>query len=204
QYEPETWAEELVQPAKAADHRRLAQIYLMAAQCYAAGRTDDAVGYYEAGHTAHVCGRYDDVPYDEDALFAGIYLWVGRPERWAEVCRETIAHRPGCRVSTRACLALALLNSGAGDEAVAACDGLLAAVGTTSNAWEKVLGLMGYGMVRWSVNGTVPLDAEDAAKASDVLSQALKIAQDSGNRQLETHTVAGLAVFVGAHGNPVD
>src|SRR5262249_10464761 len=48
QYEPVTWAEELVQPAKAADHRRLAQLYMMAGQCYAAGRTDDAVGYYEA------------------------------------------------------------------------------------------------------------------------------------------------------------
>ena len=43
-YEPATWAEELIAPAKAVDHRRLAQLHFMAAECYAAGRSDDAVG----------------------------------------------------------------------------------------------------------------------------------------------------------------
>ena len=33
QYEPVGWAEELIEPAKAADHRRLAQLYVMAALC---------------------------------------------------------------------------------------------------------------------------------------------------------------------------
>jgi predicted ATPase len=48
QYEPVGWAEELLEPARAADHRRLLQLYVMASQCYAAGRTDDAFGYLEA------------------------------------------------------------------------------------------------------------------------------------------------------------
>ena len=39
----------LIEPAKAVDHRRLAQLCVMAAQCFAAGRIDDAVGYAETG-----------------------------------------------------------------------------------------------------------------------------------------------------------
>ena len=36
-YEPATWAEELIEAATAVDHRRLAQLQFMAAECYAAG-----------------------------------------------------------------------------------------------------------------------------------------------------------------------
>ena len=39
QHEPIAWAEELIEPARAVEHRRLAQLYVMAAQCYV-GRTD--------------------------------------------------------------------------------------------------------------------------------------------------------------------
>jgi predicted ATPase/class 3 adenylate cyclase len=48
QYEPVAWAEELIEPARAVNHRRLLQLYVLAAQCFAAGRTDDAFGYLEA------------------------------------------------------------------------------------------------------------------------------------------------------------
>ena len=48
QYEPVAWAEELIEPARAVNHRRLLQLYVLAAQCYAAGRADDAFGYLEA------------------------------------------------------------------------------------------------------------------------------------------------------------
>ena len=43
QNEPATWAEELIEPARSVDHRRLAQLYVMASQCYAVGRVDDAL-----------------------------------------------------------------------------------------------------------------------------------------------------------------
>ena len=38
QYEPIAWAEELIEPARAVDHPRLAGLYVMASQCYLAGR----------------------------------------------------------------------------------------------------------------------------------------------------------------------
>jgi predicted ATPase/class 3 adenylate cyclase len=42
-YEPIAWAEELIEPARAVDHLRLAALYMMASQCYMAGRPEAAV-----------------------------------------------------------------------------------------------------------------------------------------------------------------
>ena len=48
-YEPIAWAEELIEPARAVDHPRLAVLYVMASQCYTTGRIEAAVGYSDAG-----------------------------------------------------------------------------------------------------------------------------------------------------------
>jgi len=50
--EPITWTEELIEPARAADHPRLASLYVMATQCWIVGRMDEAVRYSEVGHVA--------------------------------------------------------------------------------------------------------------------------------------------------------
>ena len=50
-YEPIAWAEELIEPARAVDHPRLAFLYVMASQCCMAGRIEAAVGYSDAGQT---------------------------------------------------------------------------------------------------------------------------------------------------------
>jgi predicted ATPase len=47
-YEPIGWAEELIEPARAADHPRLAEVYAVASQCYLTGRLDDGVRYTDA------------------------------------------------------------------------------------------------------------------------------------------------------------
>ena len=54
-YEPIAWAEELIEPARAVDHPRLAFLYVMASLCYMAGRIEAAVGYSDAGQI--VLGR---------------------------------------------------------------------------------------------------------------------------------------------------
>ena len=53
QYEPVGWAEELIDRARAVDHRRLPQLYVMAAMCYATGRVDDSVGYADSRPAGH-------------------------------------------------------------------------------------------------------------------------------------------------------
>ena len=54
---------------------------------------------------------------------------------------------------------------------------------------------MGYGLVRQDIDPVV---------AYDVLRQALRIGQDSGNRQLESHAAANLANLAALHGDPTD
>ena len=56
------WAEELIEPARAVDHPRLAFLYVMASQCYMAGRIEAAVGYSDAGQIVLGRGR-DELPY---------------------------------------------------------------------------------------------------------------------------------------------
>ena len=49
---PIAWAEELIEPARAVDHPRLAFLYAMATQCWFVGRIEEAVRYSEAGQAA--------------------------------------------------------------------------------------------------------------------------------------------------------
>ena len=47
-HEPIAWAEELIEPARAVDHPRLAALYVMAALCWTLGRIEEAVRYSDA------------------------------------------------------------------------------------------------------------------------------------------------------------
>ncbi len=65
--EPIAWAEELIEPARAVDHPRLAFLYVIASQCFTAGRIEAAVGYSDAGQI--VLGRSRDaLPYGIEGL----------------------------------------------------------------------------------------------------------------------------------------
>ena len=118
-YEPIAWAEELIEPARAVDHPRLAFLYVMASQCFM-DRTDRG----------------------------GCRLQRGRPDRSSAVSRDTAAvrrrrlawhvvpgHRPARTVGRvvprpartrprhprriiRACLVFALTVAGSGEEAM--------------------------------------------------------------------------------------
>jgi predicted ATPase len=48
-FEPIAWAEELIEPARAVDHPRLAFLYVLASRCFTTGRIEAAVGYSDAG-----------------------------------------------------------------------------------------------------------------------------------------------------------
>ena len=95
QYEPVAWAEELIEPAREVDHPRLAQLYVLAAQCHAAGRVDDAVGYLDASHQLSQRGGFDAVPYELQNSTGFVYSHAGQSDRWADLCRRVIAARGG-------------------------------------------------------------------------------------------------------------
>ena len=83
-YEPIAWAEELIEPARAVDHPRLAFLYVMASLCYMAGRIEEAVGYSDAGQTVIGSGR-DEVPFGVEGWLGAAYLVIGQPERCGRV-----------------------------------------------------------------------------------------------------------------------
>src|SRR5271163_1735567 len=102
-FEPIAWAEELIEPARAVDHPRLASLYVIASLCYTTGRIEAAVRYCDAGQI--VLGRSREaLPYGSDALLGAAYLAIGQPERLAEWCRAQLARRRDTHVHIRAWL----------------------------------------------------------------------------------------------------
>jgi predicted ATPase len=195
QFEPVTWAEELIEPARAVTHRRLAQLYSVATQCYAAGRLDDSLGYAEAGLLAIDSGRFDPVPYAFESWMGGPYIWKGVPEQWLELCRNMIAQRRDTHCFAQANLVIALTFTGSGDDAIAASENLVAAADATDNPMVICYALVAYGFAR--------RDADPAA-AYESFQRGLTIARDSGNRQIESHLAGNVSIVAGSHGDPVD
>jgi predicted ATPase len=195
QHEPIRWVEELIEPARAAQHRRLAQLYAMATQCFTAGRIDDAVGYAAAGQEADTSGRFDEVRKEVEAGIGSPYLAIGQTERWVEWCRIVIARRPATNVHAQALLAIALKMAGADDEARAASEDLLAAADSTENPNLAAWALFAYGMAQRDVA---------PAAAYEAFRRGLTIAQDSGSRQTESSIAGMLSIVATTHGAPVD
>jgi tetratricopeptide (TPR) repeat protein len=181
-YEPIAWAEELIEPARAADHPRLAFLHVIASLCYTTGRIEAAVGYADAGQI--ILGRSSDaLPYGSEALLGGVYLAIGQPERWAELCRAQLARRRDSHVHIRAWLVGILVVAGSVGEAMDSADGLIEAAEATGNPCLLASALGAY--------GSAFRDA-DHVGALNALGRGLVIAQDSGSRA----QVAVLAQFL--------
>ena len=133
QYEPVGWAEELIEPATGRRHRRLAQLYIVAAQCYAAGRIDEAIGYGEA---AEPRSRADATPTSRSSsrpITRRCVLPGRQPERCGRWCRNAIARSPGQRHLARAHpWSWRCHHAGHDDEAMAASKACLRAADTST------------------------------------------------------------------------
>ena len=191
--EPIAWAEELIEPARAVDHPRLAFLYVMASLCYTTGRIEAAVGYSEAGQI--VLGRSRDaLPYGIEAVLGAVYLVIGQPERLAELCRAQLARRRDTHVHIRAFLVAALSVAGSGGEAMDSADGLIEAAEATGNPLLLASALWAY--------GAAFRDA-DPVGALNALGRGLVIAQDSGNRSRASALANTLALLEAEHGDTV-
>ena len=101
--EPIAWAEELIEPAGAVDHSRLAFLYAIASQCFRTGRIEAAVGDSDAGQIVVGRSRYA-LPHGSEGLLGMSYLVIGQPERLAEWCRAQLARRRDTHVFIRSWL----------------------------------------------------------------------------------------------------
>ena len=93
-YEPIAWVEELIEPARAVDHHRLASLYVMATQCINTGRFDEAFRYSDAGQMVLLSGG-DTEPSGFEGWLGGVYTQIGQPERSIEWCRALLARGRG-------------------------------------------------------------------------------------------------------------
>jgi predicted ATPase len=195
QHEPISWAEELITPAKAVGHPRLAQLYVAATQCYAAGRIEEAHQYAEAAQSAVASGRYDPVPYSAECWIGGGYIMRGQTERWAQVCRNIIERDPHDDAFARASLVIALTFSDAYEEAIAASEGLLAAIDAVENPHVVSYALAAYGFAH--------RDADPVA-AFHALRRGMQIARESDNRRDVSIVATSLSRLAAAHGDPAE
>jgi predicted ATPase len=190
--EPIAWAEELIEPARAVDHPRLAFLYVIASQCWQPGRIEAAVGYADAGQT--VIGSGGEVPFGLEGVLGNVYPHIGQPQRAVEWCRGQLARGRDTHTFTRAYLVVALTIAGAGEEARAAANGLIEAAEATHNPFALADALHAYGYAF--------LDA-DPVRALEAVRRGLVIAQDSGNRYLESNLATVLSKLEAEHGDPL-
>ena len=190
-YEPIAWAEELIEPARAVDHPRLAALYVMASACWNAGRIEAAVGYSDAAQRVIASGRHE-VPFGIEGVLGAAYLTIGQPERCVEWCRTQLARGRDTHRITRACLTIALAMTG--EDARAAANGLIDAAEATPNPFVLSFALWAHGYA---------FRDADPAGALDGLRRGLVIAQDSGNRFIETLLVGQLSRVEAEHGDPL-
>jgi predicted ATPase len=193
-YEPVAWAAELIEPARAVDHPRLAFLYVLASQCFHPGRVNAAVRYSDAGQLVIASGHHE-VPFGVDGWLGAAYMLVGQHERYVEWCRAQLARGRDTRVITWAILVLALTATGRGEEArAAAADGLIDAAEATDNPCMVSYALWAHGFA---------FHATDPAVALESLRRGLVIAQGSGNRGHETTLAASVSRLEAEYGDPL-
>jgi len=191
-YEPIAWAEELIEPARAVDHPRLAFLYVMAAQCYMAGRIEAAVGYSDAGQQVIAGGA--KVPFGVGGWLGTAYVAIGQAGRWVDWCRVQLARGGDTHAVTRGCLPIALTLSGSSDEAMTAAEGLIDAAEATGNPYALAFALYAYG---FAYRDADPLRSLAAGR------RGLAVARDSGNRTNVSSLAAMLCQLASGHGDPV-
>jgi predicted ATPase len=191
--EPIAWAEALIESARAVDHPRLAFLYVIASQCWTAGRIEAALGYCDAGQIVLDRSR-EALPYGIEAWLGVVYLAIGQPERLTELCRAQLARRRDTHVFIRAWLVVALGLAGSGGEAMDSADGLIEAAEATGNPHMLALALAAYG---------VAFRDADPVGALNAGGRGLVIAQDSGNRAVVSVLANTLARLEAEHGDPL-
>ncbi len=193
QYEPAAWAEELIEPAKAVDHRKLVALYIVASQCCWIGRTEDAISYSECGVQLIGDDRYDRFPLRCEATLGAPYISPGLPEQWQTVARTMLEQIEDSLGHTRASLIMALALGGAHDEAMALTDGLVEFAESTQNPFSLAQILVAVALAYRYADPHIALES---------LRRAQEVAHASGNRFIESHIAVTLAPLEAQHGAP--
>ncbi|MCW2528327.1 MAG: cyclase, partial [Pseudonocardiales bacterium] len=190
-YEPIVWAEELIEPARAVDHPRLAALYSLTSLCYNTGRIDSAIRYTEAAERA-ISGDGHHRPHAAEGFLGSAYPAVGQPERWVQWCRAQRARGRATDPYSTTNLVIGLTVAGSIDDAMAAAGGLIDAAEATGNPYVLSWALVAHGYA---------FRAGDPGLALGAARRGLVVARDSGNRFNETMLVHMLSGLEAEHGD---
>lgn len=194
QYEPITWVEELIEPARAVDHPGLGARYEMASTCWLVGRGEAALGYAEAGQ-AFLADHPDyELPHGADGVLGAAYNYIGQPDREVAWCRTQLGRGRNTHTLTRATLVFTLGLAGCAEEAMEAADGLVEAADATRNPYALSYALFSVG---FALRGIEP------DRALHALRRGMVIAEDSGNRSNVSIMSIALSNLEIAHGDPL-
>jgi hypothetical protein len=190
-YEPVAWAEDLIEPARAVDHPRLAFLYVMASQCILSGRVEAAMRYSDAGMAVVESGRAD-VPFGIEGMLCIVSLYSGQPERAVDWCRSRVQSGRDTHTVLRATVILSLAAAQSDEEAIAATSGLIEAAEATRNPWALTLALQAFGVAHLHAD---PVGALTACR------RGMQAAEGSGNRASGTTLATIAARIEGEYGD---
>ncbi|MDT5357323.1 MAG: hypothetical protein QOJ56_5855, partial [Mycobacterium sp.] len=190
-YEPIAWAEEVIEPARAVDHPRLAFLYVIASQCFSSGRVEEAMRYSEAGKAVVESDR-GEVPFGVEGLLSVTCLSAGRPELAVEWCRSRVQSGRDTHTVSRLNLIVSLVAVQSDEEAIAATAGLIEAADATGNPWALSYALVAFGVARRHAD---PVGALEAGR------RGLHVAEGSGNRLTGTYLAMLVARIEGEYGD---
>ena len=103
-FEPITWAEELIEPARTVDHPSFVQCVRSphCAGCSAATTTLSRTAMRDRRHRRSP----DEVPFGFEIWLGSVYSTSAISERWVEFCRDHLARGHDTDELTRACLVM--------------------------------------------------------------------------------------------------
>jgi predicted ATPase len=183
--EPVTWAEELVEPARAVGHPRLVSLCAIASLCYMFGRVDDALGYSAFGQAVLDRGSSGQ-QFEFEMLWLGaVYSATADSERYVDFFLGQMALDLAYVDIAWACVVTALTWANREAEALRVAAGLVESAEATQNPFTLSFALMAYGMA---------LSVEDPLRALEALRRGLALAQESGNRANESYLAMTLAM----------
>jgi predicted ATPase/class 3 adenylate cyclase len=154
-WEPVAWAEELLERARAAEHGRLAALYLMASFCGWAGRAADGIAYAEAAM------KLLDGPRNQVVPNGGSYLWVasaygvaGDFDKQIPMYEREIASSGDPLGNARIGIGQALFFSGHQEEGMARAVAAVAAAEAGGNPGSIAYALFVYGQTHAAVDSS--------------------------------------------------
>jgi tetratricopeptide (TPR) repeat protein len=193
-YEPAGWAEEILEPARAAGVAQLPRLYTAATFCMYSGRYEDAVSYAEAALALGPDARYD--PFDSawTSYREGVaHLFAARWDRFIEICAHLAAQPGPGQVVGQCGLLMALPIVGRTEEAGALAKDTLAAARAHTNTWCIALALYASGRA---------LATADPARALRFFRDGLAYAHEHRLRMFEAVIAQEAAGLEAVHGDP--